>query len=117
MFGGKRTPLSGGIGGGDLSMPSGSIWADWSWEAKRRAKLPALMVRWLSQAETDIAIGDPRRPALVMREDNGKAIVAMYAADLIAWAEALAEIGNASKVRGLLRQAKRVIEEAEGAIR
>jgi len=116
-IGGRRTPLSGAVGGGDISLPEGSIFADWSWEAKRRSRLPALVMDALAQAESDIAIGDPRRPAVVMREDRGRSIFVCHLDDFVTWAEALAEIGNGAKVRELVRQMRRDLEQLERSVR
>jgi hypothetical protein len=80
------------------------VWADWSWEAKRRARLPTLIRAAFLQAETDIAIGDRRRPAVAMREDGGRTIVAFYLDDLRPWVESLAEVGNAGRVRRIAEQ-------------
>jgi len=40
----KRRPLSGASGGGDIAPEPGTIWAHWSWEAKRRTS------RWVIHA-------------------------------------------------------------------
>lgn len=109
-LGGRRTPLSGAAGGGDVSLPDGSLWHAWSWEAKRRATLPVLLTAALEQAAADIAIGDPRRPAAAFRADNGRTIVAFYLDDLRPWAEALAEVGHRQRVR-------RLADQIEGAVR
>jgi hypothetical protein len=112
-LGGKRTPGSGRSGGGDVSLPAGSLWGDWSWELKRRARLPAIVSEALEQASGDIAVGDRRRPAVAVREDHGRTIVAFYWDDLRAWVEALAEVGRAGEVRRLAAQ----IESAAREIR
>lgn len=113
-LGGKRTPLSGADGGGDVSLPTGSIWADWSWELKRRAKLPVFVVEALRQAATDIRIGDRRKPAVVMREDHAPAIFVCYLDDLVPWVEAIAEVGRAGRVRDLGRQLEAIAHELRG---
>lgn len=112
-LGGKRTPRSGASGGGDITLPTGSIWQDWSWEAKRRAVAPAILTGAFRQAESDLRIGDRRRPAVAFREDHGRAIVAFYLDDLVPWAESLAEVGNAGRVRRIAEQ----IEEAARELR
>jgi hypothetical protein len=107
----KRTPLSGASGGGDVSFPTDSIWADWSMELKRRAKLPAFVTAALRQAAGDIRIGDRRKPAVVMREDGGPAIFVCYLDDLRPWVEALAEVGRAGRVHDLGRQLEAIAHE------
>ena len=110
-LGAKRTPLSGATGGGDITMPTGSIWADWSMELKRRARLPAFVTAALRQAATDNRIGDRRKPAVVMREDHGPAIFVCYLEDLRPWVEALAEVGRAGRVHDLGRQLEAIAHE------
>ena len=116
-LGGKRTPLSGRRGGGDITLPSDSVWQAWSWEAKRRAELPRFLTAVLDQAESDIAIGDPRRPAAAFRADHGRTIVAFYLSDLRPWVEALAELGGGAKVRSLARDLERLAGELKRAAR
>lgn len=115
--GARRTPGSGNAGGGDTSFEPGSLWSDWSFELKHRKALPRSLVTWLGQAETDIAIGDRRHPALAMQEDHGRTIVAFYWQDLAMWVDALAEVGNAAALKTLVRQLKRQVAEIEAAIR
>jgi len=92
-LGGKRTPLSGASGGGDITLQPDNVWHAWSWEAKRRATLPKMITDALAQAEHDVAIGDQRRPALAMREDHGRTIAVFYLEDLTRWIEAITELG------------------------
>jgi hypothetical protein len=96
-FGLKRTPGSGAMGGGDLTAPTDSIWGGFSWEAKRLKALPKFFGHALDQAQSDIAIGDPRIPIVATREDGGRMVLVCYAHDLRLWAEALAEVGQAGK--------------------
>ena len=99
-------------------MPHGSIWRDWSFELKRRARLPVMVTKALDQAAADVAIGgDWRKPAVVMREDNGRSIFIAYLDDIEAWAGGLAEIGNSSKVREAIRVLERDIETLKGTLR
>jgi hypothetical protein len=112
-IGARRTPGSGRSGGGDVTPRAGDVWADWSWELKRRARLPALVTEALEQAAADVVIGDRRRPAMAMRADHGQTIVAFYWEDLRTWAEALAEVGRSGEVRRLAAQ----IESAARQIR
>jgi hypothetical protein len=113
LMGGKRTPLSGANGGGDLTFPSGSIWADWSHEAKRRACLPILITNAMRQAELDIGIGGRRKPMVHLRPDRGRSITCCYTDDLVTWAQALAEVGSMAHLRSLLRD----LERATGALK
>lgn len=115
--GGKRTPRSGADGGGDTTFEAGSLWSDWSFELKRRATLPKSLTGWLDQAESDIRIGDRRRPAIAVQEEGGRTIVAFYWTDLQTWVEALAEVGNAAHLRSLVRQLEHQIREVKEAIR
>lgn len=117
ILGGKRTPLSGAVGGGDITLPSDSIWRAWSWEAKRRARLPAFIVAALEQAEHDLAIADPRKPAAAFREDGGRIIVAFYLDDLLPWIEAIAEIGRGGHVRRLASDLEKLAQELRRAAR
>lgn len=114
-LGGKRTPLSGAGGGGDVTLPVDSVWSQWSWEAKRRAELPVFLTKPLQQAASDLAIGDPRRPAVAFREDNGRTIVAFYLDDLRPWVEAIAELGAGAKIRTLARDLERLALEIRRA--
>jgi hypothetical protein len=109
--GAKRTPLSGASGGGDISFEAGALWGDWSWELKRRQKLPVSITDAMYQAAGDIALGDRRRPAAAMREDGGKTIVLFYWHDLQPWVEAIAEVGRAGRVRDLGKQLEAIAHE------
>jgi hypothetical protein len=116
-LGGKRTPLSGASGGGDITLPPDSPWHAFSWEAKRRERLPVLLTGALAQAELDIAIGDPRRPAAAFREDHGRTIVAFYLDDIRRMVEALTDVGGGSRIRELARELERVAQELRSAVR
>jgi hypothetical protein len=117
ILGGKRTPLSGAVGGGDITLPSDSIWRAWSWEAKRRARLPAFIVAALSQAENDLAIGDPRHPAAAFREDGGRIIVAFYLDDLMPWIAAISEVAGGARVRRMAQELEKIAQELRRAVR
>ena len=112
--GGKRTPLSGGAGGNDITFAPGSLWDAWGWEAKRRASLPVFVVKALVQAEAALPIGSRRRPAMAMREDNGRTIVAFYWDDLRPWVQAQAETGRGSRIRELARELERIAQALKG---
>jgi hypothetical protein len=114
VTGGKRTPLSGSAGGGDITHPTGTIWHDWSWECKQRKTLPALITGAMAQAQFDIPLGDRRKPAVVIREDRGRALFVAYLDDVVPWAEALAETGQGVKVRQLAKQLLGIAEELRG---
>jgi hypothetical protein len=111
-FGGKRTPLSGAAGGNDLIF-DGGIWNDWGFEAKRRARLPALVTNALLQAATALPLGSPKRPAVLMREDRGKAIFIAYADDVRQWCEALAEVGESHRLKPLARDLRAIASQLE----
>lgn len=111
MLGGKRDPMSGRESGHDIVVEPAGIFADWAWEMKRRAAIPNLVTMALAQSEAHIGIGDRRRPAMAMRGDGGRAVVAMYADDFVTWATALAEMGQGSHVRGYARELDRIAAE------
>jgi hypothetical protein len=116
-LGGRRSPLSGAVGGGDVWIPQASHWADWSVEVKARKRPSWSTVREaLDQAEV-AARGSRRRPLAVIVPDRAAPIACMRLEDLRAWADALAEIGTGSRLRALLRQARRVLDEIEEALR
>lgn len=115
--GGKRTPRSGAVGGGDVSFAPGELWRDFSWELKHRASLPKLIVGAMDQAESDLAIGDRRRPAVALEEEGGRTLVCFRWMDLAPWVEALNEVGNASRLKSIVRQIDRDLTELKGAIR
>lgn len=116
-LGGKRTPLSGSAGGGDITLPAESVWIAWAWEAKRRAELPRFLTGVLEQAASDIAIGDPRKPAAAFRADHGRTIVAFYLDDLRPWVEAIAELGAGARIRTIARDLDRIAAELRRATR
>ncbi len=110
MFGGKRTPLSGAVGGNDITFDN-VIWNDWGFEAKRRARLPALVTQALKQADMALGIGSIKRPCVVMREDTGDAIFIAWADDVRTWCEALAESGQGPKLRALAKELEVIAAE------
>lgn len=116
-LGGKRTPLSGASGGGDITLPADSLWRAFSWEAKRRAALPIFLTKPLEQAAADIAIGDPRKPAVAFRADHSRTIVAFYLDDLRPLVEALTEVGGGARIRVVARDLERLAEELRRAVR
>ena len=109
----KRRPLSGASGGGDIAPEPGTIWAHWSWEAKRRKRLPAFVTNALTQAATDIALGDPRKPAVLMREDHGRTIFVAYWDDIRPWCLALAETGHGYRLRQIGKELRACAAELE----
>lgn len=115
-LGGKRMVLSGAVGGGDVAVPAGSIWNDWVWECKNRnGALPEWVTKALLQAELECA-GTRRRPAAVLRNPRSRPVVCFYFDDLVAWVEALAEVGNGQALKSAIRQVKRQLDEVEGMI-
>lgn len=114
VLGGKRAPLSGAVGGGDIWMPSDSIFADWSYEAKARAKLPAYFSQAMKQCEIECR-GSNKRPAIILKEDRGRIMFACYLEDFVQWAQALAELGQGQYVRSLVREARRIFDQIEEA--
>jgi hypothetical protein len=67
-LGGKRTPLSGAVGGGDVIAEGFSI------ECKARAEIPALLRNAFQQADKDIVTGDTRRSLVVIKADRAEPI-------------------------------------------
>lgn len=117
LFGGHRTPGSGAMGGGDLTFEKGTLWSGLSWECKRPKKLPVMLTAGIMQARLDIPIGDPRLPALLMREDDGDAIIAFPAVEFRRWVEAIAETGSRQNVLSHIRQVRRDLDALEKAVR
>jgi hypothetical protein len=113
-LGGKRTPLSGGAGGNDITLPSDSIWLDWAIECKARGKLPVLVTSALAQAtQAVMAIGSRKRPAAVLREDGGRILWVCELDHLVEWASALAEMGQGQAMKSRIRQIRRELEDLE----
>ena len=104
VLGGKRTPLSGATGGGDVTLPPDSIWNSWSIEVKARKGLPKMVTDAMAQAQADIALADPRKPMVVLREDRGRMLAVVDLRDLAIWAEALAEVGHGFRLREMAAQ-------------
>lgn len=111
LLGGKRDPTSGAISGHDIVLEPHGIFADWAWELKRRAALPNLVHNALLQSASHISIGDRRRPAMAMRGDGGRAVVAFWAEDFVTWSEALSEMGQGAYVRQYARQLEKIASE------
>jgi hypothetical protein len=111
LLGGKRDPTSGAISGHDLVLEPQGIFADFAWELKRRHAIPNLVSTALAQSQVGIRIGNSRRPAMAMRGDGGRAVVAMYATDFVTWATALSEMGQGSHVRAYARELERIAAE------
>ena len=109
-LGGKRTPLSGGSGGNDVTIPSGSIWADWGIECKARGKLSWTVI-WQALGQAAMAKRQNQKPAAVVKEDRGPAYFVCYLDDLVRWAEALSQVGEGHKIKGYVRNIERVLEE------
>lgn len=106
MMGGKRMPLSGAVGGGDVVVDGHSV------ECKKRKALPALIRDAFAQAQRDIAIGDPRTPLVVIEEDRGRPIVCQYLDDWIAERKDQAAM-NSWRVRANARNITRLAKEID----
>lgn len=115
VLGGRRMVLSGAVGGGDIAIPSDSIFADFSFEAKSRKKLPDYFTKAMRQCEYECR-GTAKRPAIIVKEDHGRIMVNLYLDDFVQWGRALAELGNGAKAKALVRDAKRVLDELERSV-
>lgn len=117
MLGGKRMVMSGGshLGGGDISLPSESIFHDFLWEVKARKKLPEIVKIALTQAEFECQ-GSNRRPAGVVKPDGGRPVVYLYLDDFVQWANALAEMGQGQRAKAQLRIVQRALDELKGML-
>ena len=114
VLGGKRMPLSGAVGGGDVLLPSDNIFNDWMWEAKSRKKLPYYFTQAMLQCGLACQ-GSNKRPAILLREDRGKILFACYLEDFVSWAQALAEVGQGQNIRSMVRQARRILDDIDEA--
>lgn len=114
LIGGKRMPLSGAVGGGDIALPTSSIFNDWMWEAKARARLPAYFTQAMMQCALACR-GSNKRPAIVLKEDRGRIMFACYLEDFVGWSEALAEVGQGQLIRSLVRDARRNLDAIDEA--
>jgi hypothetical protein len=114
IVGGKRTPLSGGAGGNDITTRDDSLFNVWGIEVKARANLPALLSAAMRQAEVALPLGSPRRPAVVLKADGERPLFVARLEDVKVWIEALAETGRGSKVRELARQLQAIATELRG---
>lgn len=112
LLGGKRMVRSGALGGGDIALPMGSIFNDWIWEVKSRAKLPGYFTLAMKQAEYECR-GTARRPAVILKEDRGRIMFTAYLEDFVQWAEALAEMGQGSQARSVIRQMRNQLDQLE----
>lgn len=113
VLGGKRSPLSGGIGGGDLWFEPGSIFGDaFLFEAKARRVLPALLTAAMAQAQA-ACTGTNKKPAVIYREDRGEMMIAFRLPDIVQFCQALAEVGNGYKIKGHIRAVRRELDEIE----
>lgn len=113
LTGGKRTPGSGAMGGGDITHDADNIWSAFSHECKRRKALPRLLLDALAQADYDSrSIGDNRPSIVWAREDGSREAYAfLRARDLVTFAEALADVGHGSKLREYARQLQTIAAE------
>jgi hypothetical protein len=111
MVGGKRTPLSGGAGGNDITTGADSLFDGWGIEVKARANLPVLISAAMRQAEVALPLGSPRRPAVVVKADGEPPLFVARLEDVAIWAAALNETGRGSKLRELARNLDAVSAE------
>lgn len=103
---GQRMALSGAVGGGDV------VAEGWCIEVKARARF-AFLESCFAQAESDLAVGDIRRPLVVLKPDRAEAVYCLKESDFLAL---LRDRGpdNAFKVRETLRSIARLAKQAEG---
>lgn len=111
-LGGKRTPLSGGAGGNDVTIPAGSIWNDWGIECKARGRLSWTVV-WQALEQARVAKKMNQHPAAVVKEDRGPAMFVCYLDDLKQWAEALADTGSGYTARPFIRGIRQNLDALE----
>lgn len=117
ILGGKRNVMSGGspLGGGDIAFDAKvpNIFADFIWEVKYRAKQPEWLRKSLLQAAAEGGIGHRKHPAAVLCAPQQRTIVAFYLQDFVDWSRALAEVGQGSHLRSVIRQIRRQLDELE----
>jgi hypothetical protein len=111
-MGGKRSPLSGAVGGGDIWFPADSLWNDWLVEAKSRARLPAYFTLAMKQAELECR-GTSKRPAIILKEDRGNIMFCAYLNDFVQWAQALSEVGQGAQIKSTVRQIRHQLDDLE----
>lgn len=125
LMGGKRSVMSGGshLGGGDLTFMPDNIFADFSWEVKRRAKTPQIIREALAQAQVEIqATGARKMPAAIIVSAGigpanvDKAVVAMQLGDFVNWTQALAEVGQSADLKARVRAIIRDLKEMEARL-
>lgn len=117
LFGGKRQPMSGAQGGGDIK--SSSLDAPFDglvFECKLRARLPAIATEPIAQAKVE-ASRSGRYPIVAYKESSGSAIVVMYARDFHDYVAAVHEVGNAAVLKTRIRELKRALMALEDSIR
>lgn len=90
------------------------MFADWSYEAKARARLPAYFTQAMAQCELECR-GTTKRPAIILKEDRGRIMFACYLNDFVEWGGALAEIGQGRAIRTMVRQARTILDEIDKA--
>jgi hypothetical protein len=117
MAGAKRTPLSGGAGGNDISFEPDSLWSAFGWECKRPARMPVFVTKALDQAQAALPIGSVRCPAVAMREDHGRTVVCWYWDDIRTFVEALAEAPRQQELKATIRQMRKQLDEMERLLR
>lgn len=114
LVGGKRQVLSGAIDGtSDVVSPE--VLSSFAIEVKRRKVLPNLLTGALDQAAYSVR-GSGKKPMVFYREDHGRWMVACYGEDFMEFVNALAEVGNGYKIKGLVRSVRRILDEIEGSL-
>lgn len=114
VMGGKRTPMSGAIGGAmaaDVSFDSDSIYSPLHVECKSRAAIPGYVTAAYAQAR--VAAPALKTPAVVIKQDRGEPFIFMALDEFVTFTQALAETGQGSRIKSLARDARRLIEEIE----
>ena len=115
QMGGRRTPLSGAVGGGDITVPSDSCWADWSIECKLRRRPSWTDVRRaLEQADTRTG----KCPLAVIGQVGGDTYAVCRLSDLVGWVDALMGAGlRGAELRAKVHELRRLLDELEEVVK
>lgn len=112
LTGGKRQAGSGRFEGtSDVVSPA--VLDSFAIEVKRRKVLPNILTEALAQAQYATR-GSGKFPMVFYREDNGQWMVACYGEDFMTFVNALAEVGNGDRIKGIVRSIKRDLDTLEG---
>lgn len=115
VLGGRRAPLSGAVGGGDVW--GGELSDHFTLELKKRAKLPVLITAALKQASQDAGYGTVLKPAVICEEDHGQPIICFWLEDFLSVFRGLQELPERSNLRNAIRKAKAELDFIEQTIR